>query len=124
VYGFYSLVPHRLEPDEDTRMSGYTGGALSGYLIAKVGIHQDAAKENYQRRRQNEDDAKIVLPPTALLLIDALVDAEMAARHAGGKYCFIDLTNEPKHICLIAGAIGFKPIKPEGSATHFIILND
>ena len=120
VYGFYTLVPHSLEPDQETRISGHAGGALSGYLIAKIGIHQGAAQE--QVTRTTRDGQKITFPTPVFLVIDAIVDAEMAAEHGGGRYCFIETTNEPPHILATLRGLSFRPISPGGSAMHFIKL--
>lgn len=120
VYGYYSLTPHRLEPDAETKASGYTGGALSGYLIAKIGVHKEAASEI--REVRHDDGTATRIPVPALLLIDALVDMEHAAGTAGGRWAFIDTTNEPDCILKALNEIGFKPISPAGSPIHFLRL--
>jgi hypothetical protein len=107
-------------PDKATRISGHTGGALSGYLIAKIGIQRKAARESLQ---QTATDGSVYdMPIPALLIIDALIDMEHAAGTAGGRWAFIDTTNEPEGILEELDTIGFQPINRSGSPMHFLKL--
>jgi hypothetical protein len=121
VSGFLTLTPHRLEDDE-VRVSGHAGGALSGYLIAKIGIHENAVHETVKVRVGREPDDFSELPPTVALLIEAVVHATRAAFYAGGRWLFIDTSNEPDHLVGNLEALGFKPIKSEGSPVYFLKL--
>ncbi|SII19974.1 Uncharacterised protein [Mycobacteroides abscessus subsp. abscessus] len=124
VYGFYSLTPHQLIPDDETRISGHAGGVLSGYLIAKFGVNKRAAEEATEVEYESGPGKRKrgPFPNPVLLLIDAIVDAERASRHGGGRYAFIDTANEPKTVLEAVSGLGFKPIKPEGSTLQFIKL--
>lgn len=115
-------MPHSLVPDPDTKISGYTGGALSGYLIAKIGIHRDAIDED--RTVTSPDGEVYEMPIAALLIIEALVDMEHAAGTAGGRWAFVDTANEPETIIQELAAIGFKPINRAGSTTWFLKLGN
>lgn len=114
VSAFYTLVPHRVESDDDHQISGHAGGALSGYLIAKIGIHQKAAADHSLFPGSSND----TLPNVYLLIIDAVVRATHASYFAGGRYIFIDLNNEPQYLVDAAREIGFKSISPTGSTMH------
>lgn len=114
VAGFYSLVPHRVESDEDLKVSGHAGGALSGYLIAKFGIHQAALRQ----KSLLPGSGTTSLENKYLLLIDAVVQASRASWQAGGRFVFIDLQNEPEQLVEAAGRLGFKSISPSGSSMY------
>jgi hypothetical protein len=120
VYGFYTLMPYRLKSADSAGVSGYTGGELSGYLIAKIGVNKGAECES--RELTSSDDETMVIPVPALLLMDALIDMEHAAGTAGGKWAFIDITGEPQCILDELDLIGFQPINQEGSPIHFLRL--
>ena len=120
VHGFFTLTPHSLLPDDDSRISGHTGGALSGYLIAKIGINQGAASETATRSAKN--GKKVTWPVPVFVLIDAIVSAELASQFGGGRYIFIDTTNEPRPILDALRGLGFKSITPTGSPVHFLKL--
>lgn len=108
-------------PDEETRISGHAGGVLSGYLIAKFGINKRAAQQRTSVTYKDGGET-YNFPNPVLLLIEALVDAENASRLGGGRYAFIDTSNEPEPVIEAVNGLGFAPIKPEGSSLHFIKL--
>lgn len=121
VSGFFTLTPHRID-DEEARIPGHAGGTLSGYLIAKIGVHEGAVDETIDLKVGPEASDVVALPPIVGLLIEAIVKAARAAFHGGGRWLFIDTTNEPPHVLSELETLGFKAIKPEGSALHFIKL--
>jgi hypothetical protein len=114
VAGFFSLSPHRIESDEDLKVAGHAGGSLSGYLIAKIGLHSAAADETTLL----PGDSDTRLPNKYLLVIDAVVSAGRASYWAGGRYVFIDLQNEPAWVAEVSERLGFRSISPTGSTMH------
>lgn len=114
VAAFYTLVPHRIESEDDTRISGHTGGDISGYLIAKIGINVDAASGSSRL----PGDPGHTLSNILLLLIDAVVHASRASYLAGGRYVFIDINNEPSTLSDAVQQIGFSSISSAGSSMH------
>ena len=121
VSGFFTLTPHRLE-DSAARLPGHAGGVLNGYLIAKIGVHQNAVNETVDLKTGSDPGNVIELPPVVGLLIEAVVKAMRAAFYGGGRWLFIDTSNEPPHVLNELPRLGFKEIKPEGSPIHFLKL--
>ncbi len=119
VYGFFALTPHRLV-DADVSISGHAGGPLTGYLIAKIGMRESAAQETDPVPA--DDGSTFMIPKAGLLVIDALIAASEASERGGGRYLFIDTTNEPPAILEALETIGFKSISPVDSPTHYIRL--
>ncbi len=120
VYGFFALTPHRLV-DADVSISGHAGGPLTGHLIAKTGIREGAA---YETDPITLDDGEVVqVPKPGLLIIDAMIAAQEASDVGGGRYLFIDTTNEPAPILDALNTIGFRSITPGGSPTHYIRIS-
>lgn len=100
-------------------MSGHAGGVLSGYLIAKIGVDQRAIDS---QTRLSDEDRTVTVPVLWALVVHAVVRASAAARLAGGKWLFIDTTNEPQCIMDALARIGFKSITPEDNSVHFVKL--
>ncbi len=119
VLGYFSLTPHRLV-DADVSISGHAGGPLTGYLIAKIGIQHNAAEEI--DRIELSDGTVLDIPKPVQLIIDALVAASDASVYGGGRYAFVDTTNEPPAILKALDGIGFRSITAAGSPTHYITL--
>jgi hypothetical protein len=120
ILGYFSLTPHRLV-DADISISGHAGGPLTGYLIAKIGIHQGAALEGDEITLANGDVVGPV-PKPVQLIIDAFIAADSASEIGGGRYLFIDTTNEPPPILNALSAVGFQSITPADSPTYYITL--
>ncbi|WP_145013144.1 hypothetical protein [Mycobacterium marseillense] len=118
VAGFYALLPHRIESDEDLKVTGHAGGALSGYLIAKIGLHSGA--RDLQSLLPGDSNERIA--NKYLLVVDAVARSSRASYFAGGRYVFIDLQNEPPWLVEAAGRIGFHSISPSGSTMHVMKL--
>ena len=118
VFGFYSLVPHRVDSDEDVKVSGHAGGALSGYLLAKIGLHQKAVGQVCRI----PGDAGLTAPAELLLVLDAHIQATRASYLAGGRYLFVDTSNEPPHFLDVFRRIGFRSISPSGNPLHVMKL--
>jgi hypothetical protein len=119
ICGYFSLTPHRLT-DVDVSVSGHAGGPLTGYLIAKIGIWTGAANQTEDFTTSNGD--VVAVPKPVLLIVDALVAASKASRAGGGRYLFIDTTDEPTALLEALQLAGFKSINPAGSPTHYIML--
>jgi hypothetical protein len=119
VAGFYTLIPHRIDSDENTRVPGHAGGALSGYLIGKIGLDLRAVDHE---SNVPVGDQTLSVPNSILLVIDAVVRASHAAYIAGGRYVFINISNEPAHIVEAVRAVGFHSISPSGDPMHVIRL--
>lgn len=120
VYGYFSLTPHRLV-DADVSISGHAGGPLTGYLIAKVGIRQGAGEE-VDRIELTSIGEVVEVSKILQLLVDALVAASDASELGGGRYLFIDTTNEPPLVLDALQKAGFRSITAAGSPTHYITL--
>ena len=119
IHGFFSLTPHRLT-DADVTVSGHAGGPLTGYLIAKIGIWERAAGDVDEFTLSS---GKIVqIPKPVQLVADAMIAASKASRLGGGRYLFIETTNEPTSILGALYMLGFKSITQAGSPTHYIQL--
>lgn len=119
--GFFTLTPHRVM-DVAEGLSGHAGGAMSGYLIAKIGINQNAVSETVNIWTGPAEDDFAAVSPTVALLIDAVVHASRAAYYGGGRWLFIDSSNEPQHILDNLDRLGFKSITAEGSPMRFLKL--
>jgi hypothetical protein len=120
VYGYFSLTPHRLV-DADVSVSGHAGGPLTGYLIAKIGIRQSAANEVDRIELTHTGDV-VHVSKLGQLIVDALVAAGDASQLGGGRYAFIDTTNEPPAILEALENVGFRSITAAASPTHYITL--
>ncbi|OJZ65814.1 hypothetical protein BRW65_27750 [Mycobacterium paraffinicum] len=121
IRGFFSLTPHRLT-DVDVSISGHARGPLTGYLIAKIGIWTGAADDVDEISLHNGKVLQITKPEQ--LIVDAMIAASKASRLCGGRYLFIDTTNEPWAIRTGLDRLGFKPINPAPaeSSIHYIRL--
>jgi hypothetical protein len=119
VSAFYSLVPHVLPADDGFYIPGDPlGGPLSGFLIAKLGINQNAVGQESELPGHPE----VTLENEILLLVDAMVTARRAALIGGGRYAFIDTSNEPPHILTALGRVGFKSVTEAGHPVHVVRL--
>jgi len=118
VAGFYSLVPHRVDSDEDTWVSGHAGGALSGYLLAKIGLHRKAVGQLCRLA----GDSGIEAPAELLLILDAHIRASRASYLCCGRYLFVDTSNEPPHFLEVLSRVGFHSISPGGNPLHVMLL--
>ena len=119
VAAFYTLVPYVVDANDDFSIPGDPlGGPLSGYLIAKLGIHQKTVGQ----LSQIGDDADLMFENENLLLVDALVRAGRASQFGGGRYAFIDATNEPDHILSAMRRVRFRPVAPANNPLHVVRL--
>ncbi len=115
VSGFYTLIPHRIDASNQTiTVAGHTGGSITGYLIAKIGIHEDAAERLADVARPDPTKPPFQIPNAVLLVLEALLAANRAAEHAGGEYLFVDTSNEPKSILDALDTMGFVPMRIVG----------
>jgi hypothetical protein len=118
VAGFYALVPHTLQSDEDLNVTGHAGGVLSGYLIAKLGLH--AGVRDLESLLPGDSDQRIA--NKYLLVVDAVARASRASYFAGGRYVFIDLRGEPEWLVEVVGRVGFRSISSSGSPIHVMLV--
>ncbi|TFI40244.1 hypothetical protein E4P29_25360 [Rhodococcus sp. 1R11] len=116
VSGFYTLVPHLIDTDRDTvQLSGHAGGAISGFLIAKIGIHRESALKKSRIEAPSGSGKFLSVQNISILLVEAMVRAAAASRIGGGRFLFIDTTMEPDFLVKALKSLNFLPINGQGS---------
>ncbi|WP_139061764.1 hypothetical protein [Tsukamurella pulmonis] len=119
VSAFASLTPHRVI-DTDARIPGHSGGPLTGYLVAKLGIDMRAKDLTVDFVANTQT---IKLKAVDMLLVNTVATAMQASRAGGGRLLFLDTRDEPRHILDAMKRVGFRSISPMGDPLHFMKID-